>query len=182
MEQFWNDILLQIELLFEGDFNLLHYITFIFSFCFLIYGISKLKERAVKGVFVIITTIFYLITFSITANGYATVTSFLMFSAIAVILNFIIWIAVSHIKIRFCFGWLFGYLLIIIPAIIVGLLMEILGITEEIVFQFSFLFIAFLLTFLPPYFINSSGSGGSSSGNPFEKLGPGWGSVFRDWP
>ena len=181
MKNFFNDFLNQILLLFKCDFNYLHYISFAIGIIMLIVGIVQLKERVIKGFFTIVTTLFYVLCFSITANNYATTASMLVFFFTSVILNLLIWLIVSRLGFKTSFKGLFGYFLVIVPAFIGELLANAFSLSDNIIGQFSLLFVSLLLSFLVPCIMNSTG-GGHSSGNPFDELGPGWGSVFKDWP
>ncbi len=183
IKELYNEIANQVLLLFKGGFNYLHYITFILGAIMCIVGIVQLKKRVIKGVFTIIATLFYTICFGITANNYASYKTMLVFFFASVILNLLIWLIVSRLGFKTSFGWLFGYVLVIVPAVIGGLLAESFPLSDAIIGQSSLLITSLLLSFLVPCIMNSSGgSGGHSSGNPFDEWGPGWGSVFRNWP
>lgn len=153
MEKFFNDIPNQI-LLFKGDLNYLHYITFAIGIIMLIVGIVQLKNRVVKGLFTIVTTLFYTLCFSITANNYATTESIQVFFFTSVILNLLIWIIVSRLGFKKSFSWLWGYLFAIVPIFIVGMLSEAFPISDNIIWQFSLLFTSLLLCFLVPCIMN----------------------------
>ena len=182
MAVFIKELSLEIQKLLQGNLNFGHYFTLGFGLISLIVGIFSLKDRIIKGVFVIISSLYYTFCFCITFNNYATNKSVLIFSISAVIINFLIWLIVSRIKIKHCFKCLWTYLLALIPAGIgdfVSSYSKVFNFSENVILQFCFLFTSVILSFSVPYFANLSPS--KSSPDPFEELGPGWKDVFRKW-
>lgn len=177
---FFDDIIPEIKLILQGNLNFGHYLTFGLGLISIIVGLNSLKRRVYKGISIIIASLYYILSFCITFNNYATSQSATIFSITAIVLNFIIWLTVSRINIRHCFTGLWAYLLTLVPLVIGAIISESdsFNLSDTVILQFSVLFTAAILSFSVPM-IEGMPSGGSSS-DPFDKYGPGWKEVL-DW-
>ena len=156
MEQFLSDIINQMLILFKGDFNFLHYLTFFVGAIFLIVGIVQLRERVRKGVFTLVLTLFYVFCFSITANGFASDDSLWIFFVISVVLNLLSWIFAFEVGVKKSFEWLFGYILGAIPVFIGFVIVETYALSEHVVAQFCLLLTSLFLCILVSSIENSN--------------------------
>ena len=152
MEQFLSDIINQMLILFKGDFNFLHYLTFFVGAIFLIVGTVQLWKRVRKGVFTLVLTLFYVFCFSITATGFASDVSVWIFFFASVVLNLLSWIFAFEVGVKKSFKWLLAYIIGCILGeffVFVGnVFVEMFSVSENVVAQAGLLLTSLLLCVL----------------------------------
>lgn len=146
-----NDIVCEIQKILQGNLNYGHWFTFFVGSIFLIVGCHRLKQGFAKGFLTIISTLFYVFAFCITANNYATTTSVSLFLIVALVLQFLTWTIAEKFPVKKSFQCLWFYLLMLIPVFAVGLLQENgVPLSDLFCFQVSFLLTSAFLDIAVP--------------------------------